>query len=87
MNLTSLSYDGLHYTECSAEFLKGAGVPDSVVNEAFVAQELEAAKVARRSAMAAEANPLYLDWQYSQDAKDEKAWREKVAEINKRYPS
>lgn len=86
MNLSSLSYNGLHYTECSREFLEQSGVPALVIDEAFAAQELEAIQAARRSAMASEANPLYLDWQYSQDSKDETAWRAKVAEIKARYP-
>ncbi|PHN66520.1 MULTISPECIES: hypothetical protein [Pseudomonas] len=48
----------------------------------------QAADVAfnRRLAYRADADPLYMEWQYDQTEAKEKAWRAKVAEIKVRYP-
>lgn len=41
---------------------------------------------ARRAAYVAEADPLFLEWQYDETPEKEKAWRDKVAEIKALYP-
>ncbi|WP_213159200.1 hypothetical protein [Pseudomonas aeruginosa] len=84
--IKALEHNGLHYTDCSREYLVGAGVPVDVVDAAFAAQAVEAANAARRLAYVAESDPLFLEWQYDQTAEAEQAWRDKVAEIKVRYP-
>lgn len=41
---------------------------------------------ARQSAYRQEASTLFMQWQYDQDPLSEKAWRDKMAEIDARYP-
>lgn len=48
--------------------------------------ELTFQVAARRAAYVAEADPLFLEWQYDETLEKEKAWRDKVAEIKARYP-
>ncbi|KPA99298.1 hypothetical protein [Pseudomonas asplenii] len=50
------------------------------------AQQLESLVAARRALYVSEADPLFLEWQYDQNPKKEKAWRDKVAEIKALYP-
>lgn len=40
----------------------------------------------RREAYQTEADSMYLEWQYDKTAESETAWRDKVAEIKKRFP-
>lgn len=84
--LKSLSYGGIHFTECPPEFLAANGVPADVIAAALAAQKLAEAQDARRAAYVAESDPLFLEWQYDQTAETEQAWRDKVAEIKARHP-
>lgn len=86
MRIKALEHGGLHYTDCSAEFLVVNGVPSDVVETALAAQQLAEAQTARRVAYVAESDPLFLEWQYDQTPESEQAWRDKVAEIKARYP-
>lgn len=40
----------------------------------------------RQAAYKAESDPLYMEWQFDQNAESEQAWRDKVTEIKARYP-
>ncbi|HDQ4100720.1 TPA: hypothetical protein SL768_006069 [Pseudomonas aeruginosa] len=84
--LKSLSYGGIHFTECPPEFLAANGVPAEVIAAALAAQKLAEAQDARRAAYVVESDPLFLEWQYDQTPESEQAWRDKVAEIKARYP-
>ncbi|MDV2801619.1 hypothetical protein R0E53_29150 [Pseudomonas aeruginosa] len=84
--LKSLSYGGMHFTECSADFLAANGVPAEVIASALAAQQLAEAQAARRAAYVSESDPLFLEWQYDQTPESEQAWRDKVAEIKDRHP-
>ncbi|MBG5233943.1 hypothetical protein GHU69_26970 [Pseudomonas aeruginosa] len=84
--LKSLSYGGIHFTECPPEFLAANGVPPDVIAAALAAQKLAEAQDARRAAYVVESDPLFLEWQYDQTPESEQAWRDKVAEIKDRHP-
>ncbi|NMY98651.1 MULTISPECIES: hypothetical protein [Pseudomonas] len=82
----SLEFASRKYTECSREYLVGAGIPVDLINETLVTQRVVFAQQARREAYVAEADPLYLEWQYDQKPDSERVWRDKVAEIKTRFP-
>ncbi|MBJ2242089.1 MULTISPECIES: hypothetical protein [Pseudomonas] len=84
--IKNLEFASRKYSECSYEYLVGVGVPVSIIDEALVAQHVVAAQQVRRAAYIAEADPLYLEWQYDQKPASEKVWRDKVADIKARFP-
>lgn len=57
-----------------------------LIAEARDQQSLAVQVAARRAAYVAEADPLFLEWQYDETPEKEKAWRDKVAEIKALYP-
>ena len=59
---------------------------DQLVNEAEDSAELERVISARRTLYMTAADPLFLEWQYDETPENEKAWRDKVAEIKALYP-
>lgn len=81
-----VEHNGKVYEGFSADALRAAGVPDSIISSASLAGQLAAVLESRRLAYAAESDPLYMEWQYDQTAEAEQAWRDKVAEIKARYP-
>ncbi|MHA6195526.1 hypothetical protein ACX3YG_14270 [Pseudomonas wadenswilerensis] len=75
---------------CDLLVLIALGFPEDRAKELIATAQKEAELAflvaARRAAYVAEADPLFLEWQYDETAEKEKAWRDKVAEIKARYP-
>ncbi|HIF7926564.1 TPA: hypothetical protein ACYY2C_006278 [Pseudomonas aeruginosa] len=67
----------LGFTEAQAGELIAAAVDQAKLADLVAA---------RRAAYVAEADPLFLEWQYDETPEKEKAWRDKVAEIKALYP-
>nr|WP_262924434.1 hypothetical protein [Pseudomonas aeruginosa] len=67
----------LGFTEVQA-----GGLIDAAASEAKLVDLV----AARRAAYVAEADPLFLEWQYDETPEKEQVWRAKVAEIKARYP-
>ncbi|AZE59635.1 MULTISPECIES: hypothetical protein [Pseudomonas] len=59
---------------------------DELVMQTESSAKLESVISARRTLYVAEADPLFLEWQYDETPEKEKAWRDKVAEIKALYP-
>lgn len=59
---------------------------DELCIEAERLANLEGLVAARRALYVAEADPLFLEWQYDETPEKEKIWRDKVAEIKALYP-
>lgn len=59
---------------------------DELCLEAERVAKSVAVGVVRRALYVAEADPLFLEWQYDETPEKEKAWRDKVAEIKALYP-
>lgn len=75
---------------CDVLVLIALGFTEDEANGLITAARKEAELAfqvaARRAAYVAEADPLFLEWQYDETPEKEKAWRDKVAEIKARYP-
>ncbi|MCF7515978.1 hypothetical protein L3V43_20585 [Pseudoalteromonas sp. L23] len=67
---------------------KGYSTDDAtaLIKAAMAKHELNTVLQQRQQAYRAEADALFLAWQYDQTPEAEQAWRDKVAEIKQRYP-
>lgn len=85
----SYLYDGETHDNYDPAFMAELGMSEEVIASVLdqYNYELTEGQLARRQrAYVAEADPLFLEWQYDKTAAAEQAWRDKVAEIKSRYP-
>ncbi|SHO57773.1 hypothetical protein [Vibrio quintilis] len=81
-----VTYEGRVFDSFSDALMLEAGIPESVITSAQQEQAVIDIQTKRRKAYIAESDPLYMEWQYDQTPQKEQQWRDKVAEIKKRYP-
>lgn len=81
-------YNGVTHSNTTTSYMTLLGMTDeqilSVSQQLAFEQQQNVER--RKSAYAAESDPLYMEWQFDGTAETEMAWRNKVREIKARFP-
>lgn len=82
-------FKGKAHTDTSNAYMLAIGMNaeqiESVMNQKSY-EEGDGVIAKRKAAYAKESDPLFLEWQYDKTQESEDAWRDKVAEIKRRFP-
>lgn len=81
-------FNGVTHTDFNIDYMQGIGMNKEQIESVLNQKEFEQGQwiEKRTAAYREEADPLYIEWQYDQEAAQEQIWRDKVAEIKQRFP-